>query len=191
MAACTPTHHVTTETPGYDPAVSARMRILTGNDLQTASFRPGTCHTGNWPTDPQRVAVDDGFLARYRYSSRSVTIGMPPSPRPWMRVEGLRFKDLIREYVVDAGKPLTLSMSTAGGTDYDHWSCRASDVSFTPVAGQDYDIYLALERSGRRSYSCSITIHRVDATGLDEPVESRYAPKCPAPPGADGPDFAH
>lgn len=184
IAACTPTHHVTTETPSYDPTVSARMRILTGNDLQSASFRPGTCYTPKWQNDPQRINVDDGFLSRYKYSSRSVTIGMPPSPRPAMRIEGLHFKDLIREYVVDAGKPLTLSMSTAGGTDYDHWSCSATDVSFTPVAGQDYDVFLALERSGRRSYSCSITIHRIDANGLDEPVESRYAPKCPAAPDA-------
>ncbi|GAB6852764.1 hypothetical protein JCM10599A_65680 [Paraburkholderia kururiensis] len=112
----------------------------------------------------------------------------PPAPLhaqpPQCGSKGLHFKDLIREYVVDAGKPITLSMSTAGGTDYDHWSCSATDVSFTPVAGQDYDVFLALERSCRRSYNCSITIHRIDENGLDEPVESRYAPKCPAAPDA-------
>lgn len=179
QTACAPSHYVTEQKPDYNPTTSARMRILTGNDQQNAAFRPGSCATKAWQTDPTRIAVDDGFFSRYKYSSRSVTIGMPPSPRPWMHVEGLHFKDLIREYVMDAGKPVTLSMSTAGGTDYAHWSCSASDTSFTPAAGQDYDVYLALQREGRNSYNCEIAIRRIDANGLDESVASNYAPKCP------------
>ena len=179
LTACAPSHYVTEEKPDYNTTTSARMRILTGNDLQKASFRPGTCAAKAWQNDPASIAVDDGFFARYKYSSRSVTIGMPPSPRPWMHVEGLHFKDMIREYVVDGGKPLTLSMSAAGGTDYAPWSCRASDETFVPAAGQDYDVYLALEREGRNSYNCSISIRHIDANGLDESVSSNYAPKCP------------
>lgn len=180
--ACAPAHYVTALNPGYDPATSARVRILTGNDQQQAALRPGSCYTADWQTDPNRIDVDDGFLSRYKYSSRSVTIGMPPSPRPWMRVEGLHFKDMIREYVVDAGKPLTLTMSAAGGDSYRHWSCRAAASVLTPVAGQDYDIYLAMEEQGRNSYYCSIAVHHIEAQGLDESVQTGFAPKCPPDP---------
>ncbi|SEA11257.1 hypothetical protein SAMN05192564_101319 [Paraburkholderia sartisoli] len=185
-AGCTPTHYVTTATPDYDSTVSARMRIQSGNDLQAASFRVGACYSNAWQSDSQRVSVDDGFWARYKYSSRSVVIGMPQSPRSWMRIEGLRFKDIIREYVVPAGQPITLSMSTAGDVGSSKyggysWSCKPHEMTFTPVAGQDYDVYMALQEEGRKSHSCSIEVRRIDAGGLDEPVQTRYAPKCPSP----------
>ncbi|ACC76296.1 hypothetical protein VOI32_38390 [Paraburkholderia caribensis] len=181
---CTPAHYVTTEKPDYDPATSSRVRIQSGNDLQAASLRAGACYTNAWQTDPQRVSVDDGFWARYRYSSRSVVIGMPQSPRPWMRTDGLHFKDLIREYVVPAGQPITLSMSTAGDVGSGRyggysWSCKPSAMTFTPVAGQDYDVFLSVDESSRHARYCSVSVHRIDGNGLDEPVALRTAPKCP------------
>ncbi|SDI70689.1 hypothetical protein SAMN04487926_12260 [Paraburkholderia steynii] len=184
-AGCTPAHYVTTAAPDYKPQVSARVRIQSGNDLQTASFRVGACYSNGWQDDPQRVSVDDGFWARYKYSSRSVVIGMPQSPRRWMRIEGLRFKDMIREYVVPAGQPMTLSLSTAGDAGSSKyggysWSCKPHEMSFTPIAGQDYDVYLALQDEGRKSYGCSIEVRHIDASGRDEPVQTQYAPKCPS-----------
>ncbi|MGF6999621.1 hypothetical protein [Paraburkholderia sp. GAS32] len=184
-AGCTPSHYVTTAAPDYQPQVSARVRIQSGNDLQAASFRVGACYSNGWQGDPQRVSVDDGFWARYKYSSRSVVIGMPQSPRPWMRIEGLRFKDMIREYVVPAGQPITLSLSTAGDVGSSKyggysWSCKPHEMTFTPIAGQDYDVYLALQEEGRKSHGCSIEVHHIDASGLDEPVQTHYAPKCPS-----------
>lgn len=180
VTACAPTHYVTKETPNYDPTRSARMRILTGNDTQGASFRPGTCYTRWWQTDPERIDVDDGYFSRFKYSSRSVTIGMPASPRPEMRVEGLRAKDLIREYVVEAGKPIALSMGRGGDNNGVSWGCSV-DGSFVPAAGGDYDIYLAVRPVGRRSHECTMFIRRIDANGLDEPVQVGYASKCPTP----------
>ncbi|MFL9861225.1 hypothetical protein PQR72_36725 [Paraburkholderia madseniana] len=184
-AGCTPSHYVTTAAPDYQPQVSARVRIQSGNDLQAASFRVGACYSNGWQGDPQRVSVDDGFWARYKYSSRSVVIGMPQSPRLWMRIEGLRFKDMIREYVVPAGQPITLSLSTAGDVGSSKyggysWSCKPHEMTFTPIAGQDYDVYLALQEEGRKSHGCSIEVHHIDASGLDEPVQTHYAPKCPS-----------
>ncbi|ABE30120.1 hypothetical protein DR64_525 [Paraburkholderia xenovorans LB400] len=183
-AGCAPAHYVTTGTPDYDPRISARVRIKSGNDQQAASFRVGACYSNAWESDPQRVNVDDGFMARYKYSSRSVVIGMPPSPRPWMRVEGLRFKDMIREYVIPAGQPITLALSTAGdaGGKYGgySWSCKPHEMTFTPIAGQDYDAYLLLQDEGRRAPNCSIEVRHIDASGLDEPVETQYASRCPS-----------
>lgn len=188
---CAPTHYVTTESPAYDPHVSARVRILSGNDQQSATLRHGACYTSVWQSDPERIQVDDSFLAHYRYSSRSVVIGMPPSPRPWMRVEGLQFKDMVREYVVYGGSPLTLWMTAAGDTGGGRfgysWSCTPSAMTFTPVAGEDYDVYMSLGREGKNSRYCAITIHRIDGNGLDEPVDASYAPKCPASAGAKAP----
>ncbi|GLU34050.1 hypothetical protein WKR88_05010 [Trinickia caryophylli] len=179
VAACAPAHYVTTEAPHYDPTVSARVRILTGNDLQNASIRPGTCYTAWWDTDPDRIDVDDGYFSRFKYSSRSVTIGMPPSPRPRMRTDGLVRKDMIREYVVDAGKPLAVLMGTGGGGTSVSWSCTAK-AGFTPVPGQDYDIYLFVQPTGRHSHECAVVIRRIDDKGLDEPVEGHYIPACSA-----------
>lgn len=181
---CAPAHYTTTATPDYDPQTSARMRIKSGNDLQGASFRMGACYSNAWENDPQRVKVDDGFLAHYKYSSRSVVIGMPQSPRSWMRVESLRFKDMIREYVVQAGQPVTLSLRTASDTGSGKyggysWSCNAHAM-FTPIAGQDYDVYLALDDEQRTSRACSIEVHHIDSNGLDEAVQTHYAPKCPS-----------
>jgi len=182
---CTPTHHVTTATPDYDPRISARVRIQSGNDLQAASFRVGACYSNVWESDPQRVSVDDGFWARYKYSSRSVVIGMPQSPRPWMRIEGLHFKDMIREYVVPAGQPITLSLSTAGDVGSGKyggysWSCKPHAMTFTPIAGQDYDVHLAVQEEGRKSRGCSIEVRHIDASGLDQAVQTQYAARCPS-----------
>jgi hypothetical protein len=191
LSACSPTHHVTIETPTYDPTVSARIRILTGNDMQNASFRLGSCATSRLQNDPDRIDVDDGFLARYKYSSRSIVIGMPQSPRPGMRVGGLHFKDMIREYIVPDARPVTLSMRTAGDSGSSKyggysWSCTAQDRMFTPVAGQDYDVYLGFEGNSRHSRGCAIEVRHIDGNGLDEPVETRFAPKCPVPEANEG-----
>ncbi|HKR47092.1 MAG TPA: hypothetical protein VJU59_46795, partial [Paraburkholderia sp.] len=59
------------------------------------------------------------------------------------------------------------------------WSCKPHEMSFTPIAGQDYDVYLALQDEGRKSYGCSIEVRHIDASGLDELVQTQYAPECP------------
>jgi hypothetical protein len=177
ISACTfmqPPHHVTVASPTYDPTVSARVRFLTGNGTKSASFKPNsTCYRSAWENDADAVQVDDGYLAAWKYSSQSVTIGMPPSPRPWMRVDGLQFKDMIKEYVVDAGKPMTVSMlasSSAGNVSY---SCRAPSATFTPQAGHDYDVFEEFE--GRR---CWMSVREIDTHGLDQPVTLVPAAKC-------------
>jgi hypothetical protein len=62
-----------------------------------------------------------------------------------------------------------------------HWSCSASDSTFTPTSGQDYDVYLSLQQDGHISRGCSIEVHHIAADGLDEPVATGYAPKCAIP----------
>ncbi|WP_143135914.1 hypothetical protein [Burkholderia ubonensis] len=140
-----PTHYVTTEQPTYDPAMSARIRILTGNGTGGAAFRPG----------------------------RSVVIGMPKSPRPTMTVDGLQFKNMIREYVVPAEKPLAIGMSVNSDFGNYHWSCSAPWVTFNPQPGQDYDIFLDWQKK-----SCWLEVRRIDGHGLDESVKVTPAPKC-------------
>ncbi|WP_302893905.1 hypothetical protein [Ralstonia pseudosolanacearum] len=170
--ACTvlpqPTHDVTVENPTYDPAVSARVRFLSSNGGAGASFRPGEgCYKEVYAEDNKRVSVIDGFWAAWKYSSRSVTIGMPESPRPNMRVEGLQFKDFIKEYVVPAAKPFTVTLLAS--------SCTPPAVTFVPEPGKDYDIFM--QSDSRR---CWVSVKRIDDTGTDEPVPLERAPKCPA-----------
>lgn len=178
LNACTilpqPTHYVSVSHPEYDPAVSARIRVLSTNASGGAAFRPAQgCYRGLLESDDRIVKVSDGFWAAWKYSSKSETIGMPPSPRDSMRVESLKFKDLIREYVVPAGKPLTVLMSTSGSAGNVYSSCRPPAVMFTPTAGQDYDIFMDSAR-GR----CWIAARQIDGYGMDEPVAVKVAPKC-------------
>ncbi|ORC51238.1 hypothetical protein B2G74_00210 [Burkholderia sp. A27] len=90
-----------------------------------------------------------------------------------MRPDGLVFKDAIREYVVDGGKPVTLMTSESGANGDRHWRCEPSAMTFTPVAGQDYDVF---QEMGRKE--CWISIRRIDAQGLDEQVKGTVAQKC-------------
>lgn len=177
-AACTflpqPTHNVTVESPEYDPAISARIRILTGNGTGSAVFRPGeACYKSAYAQDDATVKVGDGFWSAWKYSSRSVTIDMPTSPRKGMTVAGLEFKDFIREYVVPANKPLTVTLSVGRDAGHYHWSCSPRATYFTPQSGENYDIFL--DGSAGR---CWVAIRRIDAHGLDEPVAQEIAPKC-------------
>lgn len=172
-----PTHDVTTETPSYDATVSARIRVLTGNGKGGAAFRPGeSCYKSVLEQDDKKIVAGDGFWSAWKYSSRSIVIGMPQSPRPWMTVDGLQFKDMIREYVVPAAKPLAIGMSTSSSAGNYYSSCMPPWVTFTPQPGQAYDIFL---RSEKRS--CWIDVQRIDGGGMDEPVTVVRAPKCSPP----------
>jgi hypothetical protein len=106
LSACSflqPAHNVTQANPPYDPATQARVRILAGNGTGVANlWKNSSCYTYSLPDPGNRVRVNDGFWAAWKYSSTSVTIGMSPSPRKGMRPDGLDFKDFIKEYVVDA-----------------------------------------------------------------------------------------
>jgi hypothetical protein len=177
--ACTilpqPTHYIDSATPDYDPASSARIRILTGNGTGSASFRPGeSCYKRSAQKDDSTIEVGDGYLASWKYSSRSIVIGMPASPRPWMTPQGLQFKDFIREYVVPAGKPVTFAMSYSVDVGNVNYHCRPPVVTFSPKPGESYDIFLENERR-----TCRIAARRIDGEGLDEPVALSLASKCP------------
>ena len=172
FGACTvlpqPSHELTVENPTYDPAVSARIRFLSSNGGAGASFRPGEgCYKDIYAEDDKRVSVIDGFWAAWKYSSRSVTIGMPESPRPNMRVEGLQLKDFIKEYVVPAAQPLTVTLLAS--------SCMPPAVTFVPEPGKDYDIFMQFGNK-----HCWVSVKRIDDKGADESVPLERAPKCSA-----------
>jgi hypothetical protein len=90
-----------------------------------------------------------------------------------MRVEGLNFKDMIKEYVVEAGKPLTISSNVQSSTGTVSYSCSPPAMTFTPVAGQDYDVFQ--DSNGRQ---CWLSARRIDGHGMDEPVKLSPASKC-------------
>jgi len=173
------------ETPHYDPLTSSRIRLLSGNGTRSSSHIPNSACYKGWGQDEALVRADDGYLAAWKYSSRSVTIGMPPSPRDYMRVEGLGFKDSIREYVVASGEPMVISMGIGGSAGNASWSCSPPRITFTPVAGHDYDAFL--EMPGGR---CWIAVREVDEHGLDAPVPVKAAQKCAAADASSAPDQA-
>lgn len=189
LAACgllpQPSHQVTTETPQYEPATSSRIRLFSGNGTRSTSYIPNSACYKGWGQDKALVRADDGILAAWKYSSRSITIGMPPSPREYMRVDGLGFKDSIREYVVASGEPMVISMGIGGSAGNASWSCSPPRITFTPVAGHDYEAFL--EMPGRR---CWIAVREIDGHGLDAPVRVQAAQKCAATDAGAAADHA-
>jgi hypothetical protein len=164
------------ESPKFEMRNSARVRVFSSENNQPyAVFRSGDCYQSWISFDGTRV--DDGMAGSFRYSTRSVLIGMPPSPRPWMRVQGLTGKTFIREYVVAAGQPITYSMGWVvySGQYGPTRRCVASSVVLTPEAGRDYDVFLT--QQGRQ---CEIEARQIDDLGLDEPVQMGVALECRA-----------
>lgn len=164
-----PTLHLKQEQPTYDPAVSARVRFLSGNGTADADFWPQkACYrTPGLRIDPDVVHVNTE--SGWSYSATSTTIGMPQSPREYMRFEGLTFKDFIKEQVVAGNKPITVKLIAFGHNS----SCKPPAVTFTPAAGVDYDIFMAWQ-AGR----CRVAIQRIDASGLDDPILPTLAKEC-------------
>ncbi|WP_227247512.1 hypothetical protein [Paraburkholderia caribensis] len=180
LSACSllpqPAHQIEVESPKYEMASSARVRVFSSENNQPyVVFRSGDCYQSWMKFDGTRV--DDGMAGSFRYSTRSVLIGMPPSPRPWMRVQGLTGKTFIREYVVPAGQSITYSMGWVvySGQYGTTRRCVASSVILTPEAGRDYDVFLT--QQGRQ---CEIEARQIDDHGLDEPVRMGVALECRA-----------
>ena len=77
--------------------------------VMTATRPSGLRLSAPPPSHESRSALPSVKPA-WKYSSRSVTIGMPESLRPNMHVVGLQLKDFIKEYVVPGAKPLTVTI---------------------------------------------------------------------------------
>lgn len=123
LSACSalePTRHILTQNPTYDPAASARLRVQGSNAGGLVALRFGqACYRPAYDDDGKTVfGQGRGFLTAYKYSSTSVLIGMPESPRKWMRADGLQFKDYIMEYVVPADAPTVVLLSSNRAINY-------------------------------------------------------------------------
>ena len=179
-AACSflpqPHHYVQTLSPQYDPTTSARIRVLASNGAGVyATIRPDSaCHKSAMDPGFDSIKVNDGgFFSAYKYSSQSFVIGMTPSPRPGIRIEVLYFKDFIKEYVIPAEKPFTVSMGSRSEAGSRYFYCNPPSVTFVPQPGRDYDVFM--RNANKR---CWIAIRRIDTDGADEPVKPSLAPKC-------------
>lgn len=175
LSACTlwhPAHNVVHTNPSFDPATQARIRVVVNNGPQSADFwRNSACYTFRSDKQADRVRVDDGFFGAGELHVTSVTIGMPPSPRDWMRPEGLTGRDMIKEYVVDGGKPLTISI-VQDRSQYVS-GCNPPPMTFTPKPGEDYDAFM--DWHGRY---CSVGVRRIGVDGTDGSVDSKPASRC-------------
>lgn len=170
-----PKHYVKMASPIYDPVVSSRIRILSANGPKFASFSSGKdCYTPFPRKDDSRIVVNDGgYFEGYKYSSTSLTIGMPASPRTWMRTDGLNFKDFIKEYVVSSEKPLIVGISSQNYNGNTYVSCSPPQVIFMPKPGRDYDIFM-----NNRRRQCWISVRQINEKGDDIPVKLEKANEC-------------
>ncbi|VVE58702.1 hypothetical protein PHO31112_05363 [Pandoraea horticolens] len=182
LGACSvlePTRYIVTQNPTYDPATSARLRVHGSNAGGVVALRFGEdCFRPGFEEDGKTVyGQGGGFFTAYKYSSTSVLIGMPESPRKWMRADGLKFKDYIMEYVVPANAPTTIFLNGNRAIDYggsrQPQTCSPPSIKFTPLPGKDYE---AFNEGG--DGKCWIEIREIDARGHDIPVLASRAPRC-------------
>lgn len=136
------------------------------------------CYRPAWDDDGKTVyGQGRGFFTSDKYSSTSVLIGMPASPREWMRAEKLRFKDYIMEYVIPANAPTTIFMMNNrdinfGGSRQPQ-RCTPPATKFTPLPGKDYDAFME-GGDGK----CWVEIREIDSRGRDSLAMSARAPTC-------------
>jgi hypothetical protein len=153
---------------------TARIRFLFGQDVSARFYRNSTGNKGD------KKAVTGGWFSDdWLYGRSNQSIGMPNTPNVERALKPRKpgqYRIHFREYQVKAGQPLTLSMtfssfSVSPNTRMHSSSCGPVVVTFTPLAGEDYEA--TLEFDYRR---CFIRLNRIlvqDNEAVLVPVMSR------------------
>lgn len=127
----------------YDPATTARVRLITGDTTKGAFTTGQTCEQffdnviKNRPKDPDgliQAHVHSPGLEPFRASDRQNTvIGMPASKATKIINSTAKVYD---EHVVPANKPFIAVFSMGGPSLY----CVPKPVVFTPQPGESYEL---------------------------------------------------
>jgi hypothetical protein len=119
---------------------AARIRLFGQNGIMIKFSR----HRGYGKGRTETVSGGlGGALSSLVGTASNQSIGMPDTPNVKNISErgGILSKAYFREYVVEAGQPLTLSMSYRAGALY----CKPIVRTFIPEAGNDYEASLDIE----------------------------------------------
>jgi hypothetical protein len=178
-----------------EPTQTSRIRMFGQNGASAVLFKDSACVRAFWGGGGEKVSggIGDAFSS-FVGSASNTSVGIPETDtsRNLAKKDGILSKAYFREFVIPAGKPSSMRMgfqdvssfyvppATPGlGLVYtlQHVSpsCHGA-ITFTPVAGEDYEAAFVWEGEGK---TCSLSVNQVVSMGGK--VELKPVPVVPAP----------
>jgi len=159
----------------YDPQQDARIRIFGSNGLGISYYENQVCipkaggvqAIGGWGQSFQSLLG----------VAESKSIGIPETGRA--PTEALAAKEYFNEYVIQAERPLVLSMAFSKAPTvsfFTEYRCGTFNLGFTPEAGKDYEAFLRFDNGRKR---CEAHIREIVSDGATKAVSLFKAPSCP------------
>jgi hypothetical protein len=167
----------------YDPANTARVRLITG-DTSNAGFISGqTCEAfyneslltktpeeAGWQT----AHVDSSGLYPFRATdSQNSVIGMPVSKASKAINQSPKVFD---EHVIPAGKPFIAGFAMGGS----QISCFPAPVTLVPEPGKDYEMELQVFKVSTLQAGCVIAVRQLSTqagTTVERPLRPQVCAK--------------
>ncbi|WAT25894.1 hypothetical protein [Pseudomonas sp. GXZC] len=170
----------------YDPANSARIRLITG-DTTNAGFLSGqTCeafYNGSLLTKTpeeagwQKAHIDSAGLYPFRATdSQNSVIGMPASKASKAINQSPKVFD---EHVIAAGKPFIAGFAMGGS----QMSCFPAPVTLIPEPGKDYEMELQMVKISTFKAGCVIAVRQLSVQGhntVETPLRPQVCAKTPS-----------
>lgn len=170
----------------YDPANSARIRLITG-DTTNAGFLSGqTCeafYNGSLLTKTpeeagwQKAHIDSAGLYPFRATdSQNNVIGMPASKASKAINQSPKVFD---EHVIAAGKPFIAGFAMGGS----QMSCFPAPVTLIPEPGKDYEMELQMVKISTFKAGCVIAVRQLSVQGnntVETPLRPQVCAKTPS-----------
>ncbi|MGY2141827.1 hypothetical protein ACW9I5_04010 [Pseudomonas azotoformans] len=170
----------------YDPANSARIRLITG-DTTNAEFLSGqTCeafYNGSLLTKTpeeagwQKAHIDSAGLYPFRATdSQNSVIGMPASKASKAINQSPKVFD---EHVIAAGKPFIAGFAMGGS----QMSCFPAPVTLVPEPGKDYEMELQMVKISTFKAGCVIAVRQLSVQGnntVETPLRPQVCAKTPS-----------
>ncbi|MET3130962.1 hypothetical protein AAKU55_001220 [Oxalobacteraceae bacterium GrIS 1.11] len=170
------------------PLQTSRLRMFGQNGAMAVLFKNSACVKSIWSDEAEKVS--GGLASAFssfvgKASNLSLGIAETDNTRNLSKKDGIFSKAYFREYVIPAEKPSSMRMGfqdvssfyVGNGIHYNsvNPSCRGA-ISFTPVAGADYEAAFAWEGK-----ECRLSVNQVlSVEGKSElvPVPVVPAPDC-------------
>lgn len=158
--------------PAQDTTIS-RIRLFGQNGFGVTLYKNSACVGGD---DSERVSGGFGSaLGSFLGMASNESIGIPETEatKNLSQRSGFMSKAYYKEYKIDSGKPVTVSMGfgNAGGP-----RCAGTiSLTFIPKYGADYEGHLDIDYQAK---VCRFVIKQVFPEGTTRSIETRRAPAC-------------
>jgi len=170
----------------YDPATTARVRLITGDTTYGGYVSGQSCEAvfseaaQEIPAEQRgwvKAHIDSEGLYPFRASDRqNSVIGMPATQATKAINDSPKIYD---EHVVPANQPLIAAFSMGGS----QISCWPKPVTFTPEPGQDYEMQYEMVKFSTFKAGCVIKVRKLSSlanTTVETPMSPQICVKTAA-----------